>query len=193
MDLKELLQKRKEIKRRKPTFVMQDAHKMKRLAQHWRKPRGTDSKIRLNLKGYNKRVQPGYGSPKEVKFMDPKGLMPVQVANVADLEKIDKKTQGALVLSGVGKRKKVEIIKKAKELEIVLLNVKDADKFVTSVTEKLNARKAEKVKREEKKSKRKQEKKEEKKEEIADKVATEEDKAAQEKKEKDKVLTKKEI
>jgi large subunit ribosomal protein L32e len=191
--IKELLKIRKEIKRRKPTFVMQDAHKIKCLPKHWRKPRGIDSKIRLNLKGYNKRIQVGYGSPKAVEGCHPSGLMPIMVANVDDLSKLNKEKQGAVIVGSVGMKKRVDIIKKSKELGITLLNIKDNDKFLQAVTDKLKIRKEEKEKRNKKKTEKKVKEEKKKEDKLADKVLTEEEKSAAEKKEKDKLLTKKDI
>jgi large subunit ribosomal protein L32e len=192
--IKELLEIRKEIKRRKPVFVMQDAHKMKRLKPHWRKPRGIDSKIRLNLKGYNTAVEVGYGSPKEVRGLDRSGLEPIIVANALDVERLDNLKQGAIISGTVGNKKKIEIIKKAKELNVTILNLKQPDKFAEKVAEDLKKRKEEKTNRKKKKEERKeQEKKKERKDELADKVLTEEEKAEADKKDKEKLLTKKQL
>jgi large subunit ribosomal protein L32e len=191
--IKDLLEQRKERKRRMPDFVMQDSHKHKKLKMHWRKPRGIDSKIRLNLRGYNKAVEIGYGSPKPVKFMDKSGLMPVVVGDIRGLLKVNKEREGIIIASSVGKKKRVGIIAKAKELGIKILNIKDADKYAQSVQDELKARKEEKAKREKRKEERKKEEKTKKEDKLADKVLSEEEKAAQEKKEKDKLLTQKQI
>lgn len=194
--IKELLAKRKQIKAKKPVFVMQDAHKHKKLQQHWRKPRGIDSKIRLNLKGYNKRVQIGYGSPSAVKGLDRSGLMPVIVANVDQLLRLDKEKEGAVISSSVGMKKRMDIINKAKSSNISILNVKNIDKALQAITDKIKAKKEEKEMREKKKTDKKtkeEKKKEDKLAEKVDKVLSDEEKAAEDKKEKDKLLTKKEI
>ena len=54
------------MKKKKPKFIRQDAHKKGRLAKKWRKPKGLQSKMRLCKKGYRKRISKGYKSPKEV-------------------------------------------------------------------------------------------------------------------------------
>jgi hypothetical protein len=129
--------------------------------------------------------------------MHPAGVMPVIVANVNDLANINKDKEGVIISSSVGKKKKIAILTKAKELSLKVLNVKDSDKYIASVTDQLKARKDEKEKKQKKRAEKKAEKKDDKKgkkeEGLADKVVTEEEKSAQEKKEKDKVLTKKEI
>ena len=61
--IKELLDKRKALKKKKPVFTRQDAHKKKKVGWKWRKPKGSDSKMRVGKKGYKRSVRPGWGSP----------------------------------------------------------------------------------------------------------------------------------
>ncbi|MBD3164889.1 50S ribosomal protein L32e [Candidatus Woesearchaeota archaeon] len=186
-----LLSKRKEIKKKKPDFIMQDAHKKARLKKKWRKPRGIDSKIRLNLKGYRKSVEPGYGSPKEVRHLHNSGLEPLIVYGMGDIKNIDKEKQGIVLSKKLGNKKRIEMVKKAKELSIRVLNIKDSDAYIKKVE---NAIKAKKTKREQKKKKAEGKGKKSKKEKgLSEKVKNEEEKAGAEKREKDKLLTKKDI
>lgn len=188
--MKELLAKRKQIKRKKPEFTQQDAHKMNRLEKKWKRPRGIDSKMRLNLKGYKKKVQIGYGSPKLVRGLSKDGLKKVIVSSIKDLEGIDKK-EGIVISKTVGDRKRKEILTKAKELSLTVLNM-DIDKKLKSIDDNMEVRKAKKKKREKKQADKKaKEKKTEKKDKLAEKVLSEEEKVKEDKKEKDKVLTKK--
>lgn len=190
------LKLRKEIKSRKPDFMKQDAHKKARLSKSWRKPRGRQSKMRLNTRGYRRGVALGYGSPAVVKGAHPTGFMPVMTHNVEELSSIDAVKEGIIIASSVGKRKKIDIIKKALEMKISVLNLKDPAKFVANIEAALDTkRKAKKVK-----TKKRQNKKKEYEKQAADKKAQETKKEEnpevqeqQEKKEKDKVLTKKEM
>lgn len=184
------LEMKRAIKRRKPEFLQQDYHILKRVSRHWRRPRGIDSKMRLHLKGYQKEVEPGYGSPKDVRGMHYSGLWPVQVATTEELTRLDAKTQGALLLK-VGMKRRKELLLKAKDLNIRVLNVKDSEKVLSGIDNALLDRKKtrkEKLKRRDKAAK---EEKKGKKDKLAEKVSDEE-KALAEKKEKDKLLTKKE-
>ena len=194
-DIKGLLEKRKAIKAKKPKFVRQDSHKIKRVGRKWRRPKGIDSKIRLRLKAYHKHVEMGYGSPKEVKGMDKSGLMAVIVANAKELEGVDKGKEGAVISSSVGRKKRVGILNKAKELAIKILNIREPEKYIEKVQQELKLRKEKKGKREKKKTERKEKEKKKTKDEdkLAEKIMTEEEKQEQEKKEKDKILTKKEM
>src|SRR3989338_6427060 len=95
--IKQLLEIRKRMKRKKPSFLAQDSHKKVSIRKRWTKPKGWHSKIRLGIKGYRKRVKVGYGSPSKVKFLDKTGLMPVLVYNVDQLLSINKETYIATI------------------------------------------------------------------------------------------------
>lgn len=198
-----MLELRKKLKSKKPKFMMTGFGERKRVKAKWRMSRGSDNKTRMNLKGYPKRVKIGYGSPKEAKGLHPSGLITIIVSNVNDVNAVNPKTNGAYISGNVGKRKKIEIIKKCQELKIRVLNFK-ADEYMNRVNAEIAARKDEKKKKAEEKEKKKKEKekkasdkekeksKKETKEEskdIADKIEEEKEKQEQEKQ---KVLTKKE-
>lgn len=189
--MNELLQKRIEMKRKKPSFRMQDAHILKRLKDRWRKPRGIDAKMRLYLKGYSKNVEPGYGSPALVRGLHKLGLKPIIVCNEKELKKINKGKDGVIISSAVGNKKRIDIIRKAAELSIKILNIRDPLEYIKKVEQKFQSKKAEKEKNEKEKLKKKT--KEKKEDKLVEKVMSEEEKSAAEKKEKDKLLTKKEI
>ncbi len=190
-----LLELSKRIKKKKPEFIKQD-YKLKKIKRNWRKPKGIDSKMRLRFRGNSKIVSPGYGSPVEVKGLHSSGLKMVFVASPAELEKVNKDKEGIIIRSGVGQRKRVEIINKAKEKGIRVLSVKDSEAFLKKVSEIMASRKDKKKKFSEKKEKKaKQAKEKETKKEEAEKkdiedAITDEEKKETEKKEKDKVLTK---
>lgn len=168
MDKKELLELRKGIKKKKPTFLRRNNKIKKRLSKNWRKPKGLHNKMRLNKKGYAKPLRHGYGSPKEVKDLDYKtGLMPVIVHNKNELLALTKE-QGALISSTVGAKKKLELIKVAEEKNIkILQNVKKIKITIENKKEqkkKLQNQVQERKKAKEKKIKKKQEAKKEVKE-----------------------------
>ncbi len=193
---KEALQTRAISKRKKPLFLRQDAFKRKRLKKLWRRPRGSDSKTRLRVRGQEARPEVGWGSPRAVKGCDKSGFLPMVVNSVDDLLKIDAKTQGAVIASTVGTKKKIAILEQATSKKIRILNVKESEKAAAKLKEQFENKKKEKqkikddrekkketAKKEAEKKKSKDDKKEEKKEELTD-----EQKKEEEKKEKDKLL-----
>jgi large subunit ribosomal protein L32e len=128
--LKELKQRRKmmkkavELRNDLPEFIRYHWWRYYRLERgyKWRKPKGNDNKSRLQLKGYPPIVKVGYRTPKEVRGLHPSGLEPVIVHNVKELEKVDKNKHIVYIASSVGKRKRLEILKRAQELGIRVAN-----------------------------------------------------------------------
>ncbi len=200
---------RKEIKKRKPDFRRQDSHKKKRLSRTgYRKSRGLQSKVRLNKRGYVKKANLGYGSPKDAKNLHPSGLAPFVVENVKMLESIDAAKEGVIISGNVGMRNKIQIVKKAMELKLTLLNVKDPKSFIENAESLVKERKEKRTeikKKQQKKEEKKKdnEKKKEKESKESEKNAadeksiekklpkSEDDKKVEENKEKNKILTKK--
>ena len=112
--------------------------KRRKKKQVWRKPTGRDNKMREKRKGYPAVVSIGYRSNKKSrdKLMDKK---PVKINNLKELEKI--KENEIAIIGGVGKKKKIEIANKAKEMKIELYNM-NPEKFL-----KLNTKPKDEVKK----------------------------------------------
>lgn len=92
----------------------------------WRKPKGRDNKIREHRFGYPVSPTVGHRSRKN-EAGKIKGLQPLIVENLKDFEKADKKT--IIILSGkVGAKKKLDLIKKAEEMKLKILNIKSGGK-----------------------------------------------------------------
>ena len=110
-------------KKKKPKFLRQMWKAYKRIRKvKWRRPKGSQSKLRKRMKGKGAVVSIGYGSPKEVRGLHPCGLKEVLVHNPKELEKVDPEREVVRISSRVGKKKRIEIIKKAEELKIKVLN-----------------------------------------------------------------------
>ena len=200
-----LLEVRKELKERKPVFIRQDNPKRRKLNYKWRKPKGIHSKIRHKFKGRRKMPSPGYKSPREVKGLHFSGLKIINVSSVDNLTVIKKENEGIIVAKNVGMKKQLEILKKAKELDIKVLNL-NVDGQIKKIEDIINLKKKvpketrkEEVKKEESK---KETKEKESKENLAEKQVEEDRKESNaserrtrsqltEKKEKDKILTRK--
>jgi len=182
-----LLKVRKEQKRRQPAFKRLDSNKRNRLAIAWRRMRGLHSKVRHMRRGALKRPEPGFGAPRLVRGLSPTGLEIVRVTNPEVVSQLDPKTQGAL-LSGMGLRKKVAAVMAALERKVTILNLKNPDTFLAEVRERFAKKKeAKKTVKKEKTSIEAVVQKEAKEAPL-----TPEEKALQDQKERDKVLTHKE-
>jgi len=122
-DQKEKLILRKNIKKRTPHFLREEWFRYKRIPKNWRKPDGITSKMRINLKYRPSKVRVGFRGPKETRGLHPSGFKEVIIKNVNDLENINPKTEAARISGSVGTKKRIDIEKKAEELEIRILNI----------------------------------------------------------------------
>jgi large subunit ribosomal protein L32e len=94
--------------------------KLRRKLQKWRRPRGKSNKIRLGRFGYPLSPKVGFKTPK-AQAGRVQGLFPILVHNVTELQRLTKNQ--AAILARVGARNKLEMIKKADELKIKILNL----------------------------------------------------------------------
>ena len=109
--MKELLEIRKGIKKKTPKFRRQEwFRKKQRLGVKWRKPRGIHSKLREHEKAKGSLPRPGYGSPLAVRGLNRQGYREILVKNLSDMKKINHKEEVAIIASGVGKRKRLELL-----------------------------------------------------------------------------------
>jgi len=83
--------------------------------QVWRRPKGRDNKMREKRKGYPIVVSVGY----KKKMSERKRIRVVR--NIEDLEKIKKNE--IVIIGNIGKKKKVEIAKKATKMKIPIQNI----------------------------------------------------------------------
>ncbi len=97
--------------------------------QVWRKPTGRDNKMREKRKGYPAVVSVGYRTEKKSRGAL-KEKKPVIINNLKDLEKI--KENEIAIIGKVGKKKKIEIAKKVKEMKIKIYNMNPA-KFLKQI------------------------------------------------------------
>lgn len=159
--MKSLLELRKTLKTKKPNFIRQRPHKIKlKNKLKWRRAKGIHSKTRLQHKGNIKTPNIGYSSPKKVKGLNPSGLKEIIIKTIKDLNKIDPKTQIALLSKTLGNRKKIEIVKKTKELNLKIQNIKDIDQFIKKIEETKQKKKQEAEKKQKEREKSKKKKKE---------------------------------
>lgn len=116
---KKLLEERK-AKRKQ--FDRQNSHKFGRVPSSWRKARGKHSNVRLGKKYAKNRPKPGYRTPKAVRGLHPSGYEDILVHRPADLDELDPETEAARIASSVGGRKREQILEKAEEHGITVLN-----------------------------------------------------------------------
>ena len=184
-----LLTLRKKISAKRPHFLRQDAMKVSRsrIPHKWRKPQGIHSKHRHGFAGHTPCASVGYRGPAEVRGLHKTGLEQILVSSLSELAKINKASQGAILSRHVGMKKRAEIIKIATKEGIKILNIKDSAACLKKIEDTMLARKQAKTQAaKHKEEKTKEKTAETKKETLADKTKEEE------KKELDRLLTKRE-
>lgn len=124
--LRRLFRLRLLMKRKKPEFVRIDQWRYRRIEDSgWRNQRSLDNKIRRKLEGWPKPVEAGYRKPAAVRGLHPSGYVEVLVHSPRELEGLDPRVHAVRIGRTVGRRKRLEIIKKAKELGLHVLNARE--------------------------------------------------------------------
>jgi large subunit ribosomal protein L32e len=122
---KEQLVIRRQIKKRTPHFLRDEGFRYKRIPKNWRRPTGYTSKLRINLKYRPSKVRVGFRAPKIVRGLHPSGFEEVMIHTVKELETIDPKKQAVRIGGTVGTKKRLDIAKRAGELDIRVLNMRE--------------------------------------------------------------------
>lgn len=191
MSIKKSLAHREKIKSRKPYFNREDWHKRRSISDSsWRKPRGKHSKMRHGFQGHQSLVNPGYGSPSDVRGLHGSGYLPIRVCNPEDLSVLDKSVHAVVIAATVGTKKKVEMVKKAVTLGLKIIGIKNPADYLKKIEEKMTSKKAAKASAEKTKKDKVKEKKAEPKKAEAEAPPSEDEAKKKETKEMEKVLTK---
>jgi large subunit ribosomal protein L32e len=103
-------------------FKRQEWFRYGRLGSSWRRPKGHHSKMREHKSYRQDVVSIGYRTKRIERGLHPCGLREVLVSNVRELEDIDPRIEVTRIRHSVGKRKRVEIERVAKEKGIRVLN-----------------------------------------------------------------------
>ena len=120
--LKALVEKRKGISENRPAFVRQESWRYVRIHPEWRKPKGVDSKMRRQDKGWPPLVRVGYRGPAAARGLHPSGHREVIVHRAKDLDSLVPGSDVARIGGTVGARKRDVILARATELGIRVVN-----------------------------------------------------------------------
>ncbi len=110
------------MKLKRPEFVRQESWRYVRLKPNWRRPRGKDSKMRLQRSGWPPLVKVGYRTPKKYRGLHPSGYKEVLVYRPEDLLGLDPETHAVRIAGSVGMRKRMRIVEEAEKLGLKILN-----------------------------------------------------------------------
>ena len=120
--LKALVAKRKEVSDNRPAFVRQESWRYVRIHPERRKPKGFDSKMRRQDKGWPPLVRVGYRGPAAARGLHPSGHHEVMVYKVKDLDSLVPGSDVARIGGTVGARKRDALLERATELGIRVVN-----------------------------------------------------------------------
>ena len=112
----------KDLKLKRPEFVRQESWRYVRVKPSWRRPRGKDSKMRLQVKGWPPLVKIGYRTPKDYRGLHPSGYKEVLVYRPEDLQGLNPEVHAIRIASSVGIRKRLLIVEEARKLGLKILN-----------------------------------------------------------------------
>ncbi len=112
------------VKKRTKRFTRFQSDLLDRLPSSWRKPRGIDNRVRRRFRGNMPMASIGYGSNKKTRHMLPSGFYKFSVHNVAELEVLlmHSRKFAAEIAASVSAKKRKDIVKRAEELGIRVLN-----------------------------------------------------------------------
>ena len=120
--VKDALLLRKKISKTRPKFQRQESWRYDRIKINWRKPKGFDSKMRIQKKGWPAIVKIGYRGPKSARGLHPSGFYDKLIYNIDELNILNPETDAIRISSKIGKRYKLTIVNKAEKLGFHILN-----------------------------------------------------------------------
>lgn len=126
-EMKKALKIRAKVASERPDFPRSETHRFPRLGDKWRSSKGIRSKMRLKKRGRSAIVETGYRGPTSVRGLHPTGKEDVLIHNVSELDGINPETQVVRISATSGKKKRIEIMKKAEELKIDVLNIRASE------------------------------------------------------------------
>ena len=110
------------------------------MKENWRRPRGLDNKARKSVKGWPSSPKSGCRGPKISRGLHPSAYREVRVSNVDDLSDVSPDAEAITIARTVGARKRIEIINRAKEMRIHVLNPGEYKELEEPATEKKEAK-----------------------------------------------------
>ena len=109
--------------KKQPKFRRQEWFRYHRLSRTgWRKPKGLQSKQRLNMKYRTPMARVGYGKISSVRGLHSSGFEDILVNNPTDLDGLDPERQAVRISASVGNRKRAKIHDRADDLGLRVLN-----------------------------------------------------------------------
>jgi len=123
MEQKRLIELRKKINKKRPSFRRVESWRYKRVKDSWRKARGIDSRTRIKSKSGVKSPSVGYRGPKKVRGLHPSGYEEVRVHNINELKDLNNKKHAIKISTKLGVKKRISVIDYAQSRGFKVLNL----------------------------------------------------------------------
>jgi large subunit ribosomal protein L32e len=120
---KRLMELRKKINKKRPSFRRVESWRYKRVKDSWRKARGIDSKTRKKKKLGVKSPTMGYRGPKKVRGLHPSGYIEVRITTSEDLTKLNKNKHVVKISGKLGTRKRIALTDDCQRRGFKILNL----------------------------------------------------------------------
>lgn len=118
-----LLEIRKNMKKKKPSFRRVESWRYVRVKDSWRKARGIDSQTRMKTKSGVKSPSIGYRTPKKIRGLHPSGYEEVRVEMLSDLQNLNPQKHALKISRRLGAKKRIELIDYAQKRNFKILNI----------------------------------------------------------------------
>lgn len=132
-DKQKLINLRKKISSKRPSFRRVESWRLIRVKDPWRKARGIDSCTRTKVKSGVKSPHVGYRGPKKVRGLHPSGYEDVRVVTTADFEGLNPKKHAIKISSTLGAKKRISLIDYAQARNFKILNLGISQKELDSL------------------------------------------------------------
>jgi large subunit ribosomal protein L32e len=130
-----LLEIRKNMKKRRPSFRRVESWRYIRVKDSWRKARGIDSRTRKKTKAGVTSPSVGYRTPKKTRGLHPSGYEEVRVVKLSDVQNLNPKRHAIKISRRLGAKKRIELIDFAQKRNFKILNIgitqKEMDEYET--------------------------------------------------------------
>jgi len=130
---KRLMELRKKISMKRPSFRRVESWRYKRVKESWRKARGIDSKTRKKTKSGVKSPTIGYRGPKKVRGLHPSGYEEVRIDTINELKNLNKKKQAVKISSKLGAKKRIALIDYCQRRGFKILNLGISQKEIEAL------------------------------------------------------------
>ncbi len=136
---KRLIEQRKRINKKRPSFRRVESWRYKRVKNSWRKARGIDSQTRKKTKSGVKSPTVGYRNPKKIRGLHPSGFEEVRVTTIQDLKNLNKNHHAIKISGKLGAKKRINLIDYCQKRGFRTLNLGVSQKEIETLEAMVDA------------------------------------------------------